>query len=282
MHLATDYQLFYASNADYVYGKYIHRPDQGVTSSFRSCKIFEYSNELGHFYPGEKTFTIKVIYNGSVNKNTYFNDLLNYVSRKEMGTLRYSIVNYGSGGSYSIVEEWNLDCKIIGVSQIDAENDGVYSLELKFYAPRLLWYSKVDTVDVKKFSDSIGFKGENGTGYTTKYDVNGLKMIGRGWKIEDVSADTRFRVYETYLDPDEVGTLTTILTVKTPYMTPVDVEIDYPNHEINYYTAISNYCNPFIELPIAFWSIDAPLSTQWNFSKATIYVYELRGMPPWK
>lgn len=282
----VDYQLFYASNVDYLYGDYIHDPRNGCVSSFRDCKLFEYTNESGGFYPGEKTFTIKAIYNGSYDKNLHFNSMLGLASRREMGSLNYTIINRNAGGSYSTIETWHLYCKLIGVTQIDSEDNGVYSLELKFYAPNILWFKLIDTVEVRSnLGGEAGFKGEGATGYSSQYNVPGIqKMIGLGWKINDVSNNTTFRIYERYLDPEALATLSSRLTVKSPYYPNynVDVEIDYPNKTINEYAAISNYTNPFIEVPMAYWTIDAPESTERNFSTATMYVYELRGMPPWK
>ena len=279
MHLALDYMLYYSSNADYVGGYNIHNRRQGVVSNFKDCKLFEYQNESGFAYTGDKTFEITVIYNNSYDKNAYFNGLSSLATRPEMGSLNYYVVDW-SGSGYSVVEGWELRCKCIAVTDITAEdNSGVYAVSFKFYAPDIMWLKLYKTISVTKLSSGLAFRESSSQGWQDYFNIPLQGCYAFGWKATGLSNLTCLRVKETYV----TGGLEHKLYLDKPYASfSGDFVINYPNKTITDYRGVANYCNPFIETPFAYWTIDAPESGNQNISSGEVKIYEMRGLVPWK
>lgn len=97
-----------------------------VRGNSREVKPFAYTATGGSVTAGEKNFSMTVIAVGLNNANDVCNRLLADTNATGYGVLS--------------VNDWKLDCKCIGISNIDADYDGVVRIVANFYARNMLWY----------------------------------------------------------------------------------------------------------------------------------------------
>lgn len=285
--MGLDYNLFYSPNVEYLYGAELHNRRSGRISNFKDLKLFEFTNESGCFIAGEKTFEMTIIFNGSYDKNLFFRNIYGFASRPEMGIINYEIRNYNSGGSYSVVETWTMECKCVGVTDISAEENGVYACTMKFYSPKFLWRKYLKELSAQVLGNAVSFKDSTMTGWVDHYQISDYANLAFSWEVEDITNQAYFRIYQTGWTPDALATPQTHLgLIKPTSYASIDVTIDYTKKTVSDYRAIGLDSNPFVEVPMGLWTIDGPNTGAYAgiqaFSSAKIKIYELRGMPPWK
>lgn len=92
----------------------------------REVKPFMYTATGGSITAGEKNFSMTIVVVGLNNANEKCDRLLADVKATGYGVLT--------------INDWNLDCKCIGISNIDADYNGVVRFVANFYAPNMVWY----------------------------------------------------------------------------------------------------------------------------------------------
>lgn len=286
-----NYELIYWQdiNKDGMYtmlAQYKWRNPYDVVSGYKQARLFEYTEENGSIINSDKTFEITIATVATKLSTQYRNYmvdvLMSSAEANEMGMLEFKMQADGENA-----QEWYLQCRCIGVTDIQYDRNGVAKFKAKFYAPRNVWYKREDVVTITKSGSTIRYASQNYGTTSNTYDFSDTSESARyalGFAISGLTGTVSFRAYDRWLDPSLATTWKYYYTFTLPTGASGSlVTSDYPNKTVkqgdyNAFHYVPTGIDIFAEMPFAQYRLS---SENFDATSVIMTVYKLRGMPPW-
>jgi hypothetical protein len=233
-------------------GQSVNLMSSTIRSNVVELKPFSYTNTQTISTIEEKEFEMVIIVKGKSLANETVDKLMADANQSANGRL--------------IVNTWQLVCRCVGITMIDAQNDDVYRFAARFYSSYPLWTKNELT-------------GVSATGWANRATV----ISSTPWAL---SCELGTRIAESNLSfgvYTAQNTADNLITAAFSSYEPTDFSLNWASK----YVIASGLTNPISLIPdnCNLFKIYNPgtyyLVINTGFSRGTFQITHLRGMPEW-